>query len=136
MVIIDYKFGKNGKCSMIGWHRIVAETHIPNPNKYKVVNHKNGVKSDNRVDNLEWCTQQDNIIHSFKNGFSTPQINGKLSKKIDQFTVGEEYVKTWESTMEIERQLKINHVNISYACKSRTNFAHGFKWRYNKTSND
>lgn len=49
-------------------HRIVAEEFIPNPNNYPQVNHKNGVKTDNRVDNLEWCDQSKNLIHSYQNG--------------------------------------------------------------------
>ena len=48
-------------------HRMVAETFIPNPKEYKEVNHKNGVKTDNRVQNLEWCDRQYNIDHYWEN---------------------------------------------------------------------
>lgn len=126
----------NNKCHMISWHRIIAETFIPNPDNKPIVNHKNGIKSDNRVENLEWCTQSENIKHAFNNGLSKPQLNGKLSKRIDQFDVNMNFIKTWKSTMEIERCLGISHVNISHACKSNTMFARGFKWRYSETSND
>ena len=51
-------------------HRLVAETWIPNPNHYKEVNHINGDKSDNRVENLEWTTRSENIRHSYRTGLT------------------------------------------------------------------
>ncbi len=49
-------------------HRLVAETFIPNPNKFKDVNHKDGNKLNNNVNNLEWCTRSYNLIHAYNNG--------------------------------------------------------------------
>ncbi len=46
-------------------HRCVCLAFLDNPNGYKDVNHKNGIRTDNRVDNLEWCTRQYNIWHSY-----------------------------------------------------------------------
>lgn len=49
-------------------HRLVAETHIPNPLELPEVNHKNGIRTDPRKDNLEWCTRLENIEHAISTG--------------------------------------------------------------------
>ena len=65
--------GRLAKGSTFKVHRLMAETYLPNPNNYPVVNHKNGNKQDNRVCNLEWCTSRQNALHSYKLGLSKPQ---------------------------------------------------------------
>ena len=61
---------KNGIRKSYYIHRIVAMAYIPNPNNKNFINHKNGVKTDNRVYNLEWCTQKENQQHKWKNGLA------------------------------------------------------------------
>ena len=58
----------NGKCKTVAQHRLLAEYFIDNPECKLQVNHKNGIKHDNRLDNLEWVTQSENSLHSFANG--------------------------------------------------------------------
>lgn len=59
---------KNGKCHHEYVHRLVAVTFIPNPNGFKIINHKDANPANNQVGNLEWCNQKYNIAESRKLG--------------------------------------------------------------------
>lgn len=61
----------SGKRVLRSIHRLVAKAFIQNPNNYPQVNHINGDKQDNRVENLEWCTAKQNTHHALKNGLKT-----------------------------------------------------------------
>ena len=66
--------GKTRKCFQV--HRLVAEAFIPNDNNYPQINHKNGNKQDNRVENLEWCDNSMNQLHAWQMGLQKPHYCG------------------------------------------------------------
>ena len=67
---VDLK--RNQKDKYISIHRLVAEAFLPNPNNYPVINHIDGDTSNNRVDNLEWCTQSHNVKEAYRIGLAKP----------------------------------------------------------------
>nr|DAG76872.1 MAG TPA: homing endonuclease [Caudoviricetes sp.] len=70
---VYYLVSKNGKSKNSRAHRLVALTFIPTSNTKLQVNHKDGNKTNNRADNLEWCTQSENMIHAYKMGLEKPR---------------------------------------------------------------
>ena len=64
-------------------HRLIAETFIPNPDNLPCVNHKDGNKLNNAVDNLEWCTHSENTLHAFRTGLQKSNGRGEVKKYVN-----------------------------------------------------
>lgn len=131
---------EKGKIKKYSVHRLVAEYFIPNPENKPQVNHKDGNKLNNKVDNLEWVTCSENILHSYANGlqihnqlgkFGWNSFRGKPIKQID--IKSGKIIKEYGSMEDAARQLHIKYAqNIKACADGITKSCAGFKWEYSR----
>ena len=119
------QFCCNGKQTLV--HRFVASCFIPNPDNLPQINHKNENKTDNRVENLEWCDCKYNINY----GSGHKKSAESQSKKVNQYTIdGGVLVREWCSAKEIERVLGYDNRRISECCNGKRKSAYDFVWKF------
>lgn len=119
-------------------HRLIATAFIPNPKKLREVNHRFGIKKDNRVSELNWSTSSDNQQHAYDVLNRNKPLLGKFGKnhhtsiKINQYDLSGNLIKTWDSINDIERA-GIGTAKTIIRClkgRSKSNQSKGFKWEY------
>lgn len=116
-------------------HRLVCETFIDNPKSYPVINHLNGIKTDNRAENLEWCTQSQNarhsldVLHRIPGNTGKTGIKSKLSKPCIMLK-DRKQVAEYAGASDAERATKINKSSIIQVCNGKRNSAGGYCWAW------
>ena len=107
-------------------HRLMCETFLPNPDNKRHVNHKDGNKLNNVLDNLEWATEQENSQHAVDTGLTTYT---HCKKQVFQYSTDRlTLIATFDSDAEAEVVTGIAKQNISKVTLGKRNHAGGFYW--------
>jgi hypothetical protein len=105
---------------------LVAKHFLPNPDGLTEINHKDEDKSDNRVDNLEWCTRSYNINY----GTRTARQRMKVIKAVVQYDKNGNKTAEYDSISQASQSVGISVQHIAACCKKKYPYAGGFAWKY------
>lgn len=120
---------KSGKQSVKNVHRLVAMAFIENQLNLGYVNHIDEIKTNNNVNNLEWCTFEYNV--NYGNAKLRQAI--KCSKTVIQYLKGKEIAR-FQSTMDVQRKLGFGNSTISSCCLGKRKTAYGYSWMYQEVT--
>ena len=111
-------------------HRMVAEAFIPNPDNLPEVNHKNEDKTDNRVENLEWCDHSYNTTYNDLQARRYNNGGGRRKRPVEQLTMQGQFVARFDSVTEAAEAVGTSVAHIWNVCDGRQKSSCGYRWRY------
>ena len=123
--------GKGGKRAFLV-HRLVALTFIPNPDNLPLINHKDENSSNNKVTNLEWCTQQYNCNYGSHNRRMAATIS-KMAyqrRKVVQLSLSGDFVAQFDCIKDAASSANVSRSSVSLCCRGKKPFLCGHKWMY------
>jgi hypothetical protein len=120
------KLSKNSVTKTLSVHRLVAENFLPFVEGKNTVNHKNGIRHDNRVENLEWATISENVKH----GFDVLGRVGSKRKSVGQYTMDGVLLQVFSSLAEASAKCGILDNSIGACGNGKRHTAGGFKWKF------
>jgi hypothetical protein len=136
IIMDNYKVNENGYIRVFIYnrtyalHRLIALAFIENPQNKEQVNHIDGNKNNNRVDNLEWVTNSENQLHKFQIG-----LGNNFTRKIKQYDLECNFIKEFDSIALASKELNIGKTNIWGVLNKIRKTAGGFIWKYSQDEN-